>query len=152
LQLPAGNRAPVLEAIDRNAASLSNEPALSIRRITNDRLEIVVPSDTAESTGVIYAAVFDAQQFTRVRGGENRGRTLSNINVVKRLISLAPYSGDLTTFNFALSDLDALPSDGVAVFIQRNKVGQIVSVAAVAPRPMASAQAKLTSENQMALR
>ena len=149
---PGGQRPSIIEAIDKKASTLADQPPVSIRRIANDRVEIVVPAMRYAPRGTVYAAVYDSQKYTRVRGGENRGRTLSNINVVKRLIALAPYTGNSQTFTFAVSDLDASRSDGIAVFIQAEKVGRILSAAAVAPRSVPSAQVTLMQERQPTLR
>lgn len=148
---PGGQRLAVNDAIDQTAPKMDH-PGLTIRRMANDRIEITVSAVTNTSHGTVYAAVYDSQKYTRVRGGENRGRTLSNINVVKRLVALAPYSGKAQKFGFALSDLDAFRSDGVAVFIQAEKVGRILSVANLSPRAVPTAQVTLMQLKQPTLR
>lgn len=148
---PGGQRLAINDAIDQTASG-AGHPELSIRRMANDRVEITVSAVNNAPHGTVYAAVYDSQKYTRVRGGENRGRTLSNINVVKRLVALAPYSGKAQKFGFSVSDLDALRSDGIAVFIQAEKVGRVLSVANLSPSAVPSAQVSLTQLRQPTLR
>jgi hypothetical protein len=148
---PGGQRLAINDAIAQTTSGVGH-PELSIRRMANDRVEITVSAVNNASHGTVYAAVYDSQKYTRVRGGENRGRTLSNINVVKRLVALAPYSGKAQKFGFAVSDLDALRSDGIAVFIQAEKVGRVLSVANLSPRAVPSVQVTLTQLRQPTLR
>lgn len=148
---PGGQRLAINDAIDQTESGVGY-PELSIRRMANDRVEIAVPAMSRAPHGTVYVAVYGSQKYTRVRGGENRGRTLSNINVVKRLVALAPYSGKAQKFAFAVSDLDALRSDGIAVFIQAEKVGRVLSVANLPPRAVPSAQVTLTRAGQSTLR
>lgn len=150
--VPGGQRPLVNDAIDRAASEQSRLPTVAVDRIANDRIRVSVPSMRGRQTGTVYAAVYNSQDFTRVRGGENRGRTLSNINVVKRLIALAPYSGNAQSFTFSLSDLDASSSDGVAVFVQTDKVGRVLSAASVVPRAIPSAQVTLSQSEPRTLR
>lgn len=150
--VPGGQRPLINDAIERAASQPSSLPALGVVRIANDRIKVSVPPTDGSQTGTVYAAVYDAKKFTRVRGGENRGRTLSNINVVKRLIALAPYSGEAQSFTFSLSDLDASSSDGVAVFVQADKVGRILSAASVVPRAIPAAQVTLSQTERRTLR
>ncbi len=150
--VPGGQRPSINEAIEQAASEQSSFLTLAIGRIANERIRVSVPSKRGDHSGTVYAAVYNSQSFTRVRGGENRGRTLSNINVVKRLVALAPYTGKAQSFTFSLSDLDALPSDGVAVFIQADKVGRILSAASIVPRAIPSAQVTLSQAEQPMLR
>lgn len=150
---PGGQRQTIIDAIDQTSSLQSDQPTLSIRRLANDRVEIKTPALSYGRQGTLYAAVYDSQNYTRVRGGENRGRTLSNVNVVKRLIAVSPYVGQPQTFTLALSDLDAMRSDGVAIFIQVEKAGRVLSAAAVPPRPSSAAQqVKLSLAEQPTLR
>ena len=150
--VPGGQRPSINDAIRRASSEQSEFPALDVRRIVNDRIKVTVPQSDSGQTGTVYAAVYNSQKFTRVRGGENRGRTLSNINVVKRLIALAPYSGRAQSFTFSLSDLDATSSDGVAVFVQADKVGRVLSAASVVPRAIPSAQVTLSQTDRRTVR
>ncbi|MBT4738847.1 MAG: DUF1223 domain-containing protein, partial [Rhodospirillaceae bacterium] len=150
--VPGGQRPLVNDAINRAASEQLSLPTVAVGRIANDRIRVSVPAMRRGQTGTVYAAVYNSQKFTRVRGGENRGRTLSNINVVKRLIALAPYAGKAQSFTFSLSDLDASSSDGVAVFVQADKVGRILSAASVVPRAIPAAQVTLSQSERRMLR
>lgn len=149
---PGGQRAAVKGAIEKipNAKDVGWSPVL--RRAANGRVEIEVPAVERFSDSTLYLAVYHTQKTTRVKGGENRGRTLKNANIVKRLIALAPYTGTAQVYTFARTDLDATPSDGIAVFIQAESDGSILSAAALAGRTAPAAQAKLIQTPASTLR
>lgn len=150
--LPGGQRSAVMEAIEKSPAPVSQGAAPLILEKANDRIEITLPASSATADSTLYLAVYHTQQTTRIRGGENRGRTLRNANIVKRLISLANLSGEALSFNFARSDLDALPSDGIAVFVQSDTNGMISAASALAGYALPSAQAKLAEVSRSTVR
>lgn len=150
--VPGGQRSAVMDAIEQSPAPVTDSLAPSLRSLANDRVEIEIPASSDFASGTVYLAVYHSQQTTRIHGGENRGRTLKNTNIVKRLISLAAYSGEFQVFNFARADLDALPSDGLAVFLQSRDAGVILAAAALPGRALPSAQAQLSVPRSSALR
>ena len=130
---PGGQRSAILNAIDDRNTDNSIRPPLVLNLTDDGHIRIVVSQSDHHVSGSLYAAVFNLSEITRVRGGENRGRTLTNINIVRRLIKFAPYQGQDAAFLFSLNDLDATPTDGIAVFIQTDGHGPILATAAVAP-------------------
>lgn len=150
--LPGGQRSAVFGAIEKSPAPASDGVAPLIRSQANDRIEITLPAESSFADSTLYLAVYHAQQTTRIQGGENRGRTLRNANIVKRLISLAAYAGESQSFNFARIDLDASPSDGLAVFVQSDIDGTILAASNLPGRAVPSAQANLLERRASALR
>lgn len=150
--VPGGQRTAVMNAIEQSPTLAAHNPMPSMQTLANDRLEIEVPAASRFAGGTLYVAVYHSQQTTRIQGGENRGRTLRNTNIVKRLISLSVHTGAAQSYNFARADLDALPSDGIAVFIQSAKDGAVLAAAALPGRAMPSAQAQLSLPRSSALR
>lgn len=138
---PGGQRDAIL-----NAISMTNEraddipPEIILQRKSADRILIDVVSVSVPESAGLYVAVFRSSQTTRVKGGENRGRTLRNVNVVKRLVQLSSnLTGDMV-FDVALSDIGAHPSDGLAVFIQSAEMGKVQTAVTLPPRPAARSQ------------
>lgn len=150
--VPGGQRSAVMNAIEQSPTPAAQDVAPAMRALANDRVEIAVPAALDFAGGALYLAVYHSQQTTRIHGGENRGRTLRNTNIVKRLIALSVHSGASQSFNFARADLDALPSDGIAVFIQSATDGSILAAAALPGRVLPSAQAQLSLPQSSALR
>ena len=149
--VPGGQRDAVLEAIKETTNLDIREPKLSLSRLENERIAISVSAEPNTDRATLYAAVFNSQQITRVKGGENRGRILKNVNVVKRLIPISTYTGGEQNFTFTLSDLDASPYDGVAVFLQADNFGPVLVASALTPRPIQSAQAESSDSGTAAL-
>lgn len=149
---PGGQRAAVMGAIDKGPGPGSDSRAPIITPTTNGRVAIAVPAVNQFADSTLYVAVYYSHQTTRVQGGENRGRILKHANIVKRLIALAPYAGEAQSYDFARADLDAAPSDGIAVFIQSDIGGSILSAAALPGRSLPAAQAKLTQGQVSAVR
>ena len=70
------------------------------------------------------------------------------MNIVKRLVRLTPnITGDLELL-VPLADLDASSADGIAVFVQRDRIGPVVAAVALPPRPGTGMQVSLNSVDQ----
>lgn len=138
---PGGRKADILNAIEatKNDEAL---PVLTLERDGANSVAVAASSSDSVKSGDLYIAVFNANTVTRVRGGENRGRTLTNVNVVRRLIRVAAYNGEEAAFQFSLNDLDAQRTDGIAVFVQADAYGPVVS--AIALRPLAQAETRVS--------
>lgn len=149
--VPGGQRAAVLSAIKKSPAEANHTLMPLLKSIAPSRVEVHVPAVTKFTRGTVYLVVYNSHQTTRIQGGENRGRTLRNANVVTRLISLASYEGTAQSFSFARDDLDASSSDGIAVFIQSDD-GTILAAAALPGKARPSSQAKLVQSTSSTLR
>jgi hypothetical protein len=64
--------------------------------------------------GRVWGVVYDLRHETKVRRGENAGRTLVNVNIVRSIDALGSWSGAASTISHALPE----PGTGMAVFIQ----------------------------------
>jgi len=108
----SGNkRRDVISAIERQ---LSNQSKISVQA-TPASLDIVGP-DQRENLDV-YRVSYHREITTKIRRGENRGKTLTDYNIVSDLERLGNWSGGATSFDFPQSGLDS--NQGHAVFIQR---------------------------------
>lgn len=138
---PGAQRDTILNAISLNEQNTNSaRPEIVLRRLSDDRLSIEVSKADRHYPAELIAAVFRSNQMTRVKGGENRGRTLKNVNVVRRLVRLSPdIDGDLA-LNVSLAEIGAHPSDGIAVFVQSREMGRVVTAVMLAPRPVAGSQ------------
>jgi hypothetical protein len=95
---------------------------------------VSVPTGTALPKADLYAALIEPMASTQVRAGENGGRTLHHISVVRRLERI----GDLNSLSrkplpFSL-DLPKEEAEGlqIVVFAQRDGQGEVLAVAASA--------------------
>ena len=76
-------------------------------------------------------AVFDARHDTKIKRGENSGRTLSYYNVVRAMTRIGTWSGKPLDITIKDSDMPADGRDGCAVIVQSIKTGRILGVARV---------------------
>lgn len=82
------------------------------------------------ATATVYAMQFTPYHKTTVRAGENRGRSIENINNVTRITTLG--SWDKSGSRFAIP-LEGVGSDGIAVIVQAEKQGRIIGAARYQP-------------------
>ena len=129
---PGGQRSAI-ETVIENQTSAEALLILSITSDDGSRVVVNASDSKLVSASSLYLAVFSSSEITRIRGGENRGLTLTNVDVVRRLIKISPYDGRSATFQFSLNDLDAAPADGVAVFVQSELNGSIIAASVLMP-------------------
>ena len=83
----------------------------------------------------VWLAQYRERETTRVRGGENHGKTLTNSHVVTRLERIGEWSGGEATLS---APVTLAPGDGCAVIVQGADQGPIVGAAAC-PKTLAPA-------------
>lgn len=116
----------VLEAIAK--APPPEAVSVTIRRRGADQLAISVGAASLAEPVDLWLAVFDGRRAVEVEGGENSGRSLSYINVVRGLKQIGTWHGE------AIDLLVSAPSDdtGVgncAVLVQERNGGRILAAA-----------------------
>jgi hypothetical protein len=95
-------------------------PAVSAER-SSGQLHVRVGAGVGE--GTVWLVRFDPEQVTRVERGENGGRTLRNVNVVRAMTKLGSWHGEPL-------DLRAeAPPGGCAVIVQEDGPGRVAGAA-----------------------
>jgi len=96
---------------------------------------LTVKVDSAENehaAGEIWLCPLTKAVQVAIGRGENRGRTLTYHNVVRRWLKLGDWAGTTATFSVPLSDIKADDIDAVAVMVQEgthDKPGAILGAA-----------------------
>ncbi len=119
----------IARAAKHHAATPDQRPVI---RYVDDQVKIDGGSDLRAT---VWLAVFDAQHETAVERGENAGRRLNNVNVVKEWRELGHYAGQPLSIVLDLDDL-AVGQQGCAVLVQRetaNGLGPVVSAVVLDP-------------------
>ena len=109
----------------------SKRVAVKISRAEDGIRIKIAGADTTEEAAV-WLAVFDNKHETRIRRGENGGRTLSYYNVVRGMKRIGTWKGqplDIPTRNIDMSTEDR---DGCAVILQSLSTGRILGAAKLA--------------------
>ncbi|MDV7339953.1 DUF1223 domain-containing protein [Terasakiella sp. A23] len=108
----SGNsRRNVVRAIEKELSKASD---LDIRAADG----VIAVSGPAQNQNIhVYRVSFIKEEKTKVRRGENRGKTLTDYNIVSDLVHVGNWRGGDQTFTYDVADLD--PNHGHAIFLQR---------------------------------
>ncbi len=119
-------RGAVLDGIARARDATPDVPvALSG---TAGGLRVRLPAVDGLGRAEVLAVMFDETHRTRVRRGENRGRVLTNINVVRALMPIGVWDGGAAEF-VVPADWLADRGDACAVLVQEAGQGRILGAA-----------------------
>jgi len=92
-------------------------------------ISIVMPAFQAAQPCDVWLVTYDPEHETKVQRGENRGRDLTNYNVVRSLALLAKWDGTPTELSVPADRLGA--AKGIAVLVQHPDLGPIFGAAAL---------------------
>jgi hypothetical protein len=110
-----------------NAASAQNHSPLSVPvkvTVADQRVSVTVPSRDETAGGEIWLCPVMAQVSVGIARGENRGRTITYTNVVRRWIKLGTWNGKSETFTVPIDAIKFDGVDAVAVILQNGSSTQ----------------------------
>jgi hypothetical protein len=91
---------------------------VSMARV-GDKLTVTVPaSENEKGEAEVWLCPITKSVPVSIGRGENRGRTLTYTNVVRRWIKLGDWSGKAETFNVSINKIQTGNIDSVAVMVQ----------------------------------
>lgn len=79
----------------------------------------------------VWVALYDREHTTKVKAGENSGRDVTNVNVVRVFQRVAGWSGRELNLNLPLVALGSKGRDGCAIVVQQKGFGAILGVKAI---------------------
>jgi hypothetical protein len=121
-QFVGSDKATMSTAIARARAAIARDGATPVSVSTsNGMVSVHVGSGTGN--GTVWLFGFDPEHTTRVRGGENGGATLTEVNVVRSVTSLGAWNGQPSD-----RSIKAPPGLRFAALVQRAD-GTILGVA-----------------------
>jgi hypothetical protein len=130
----ASDQSVVERLIARAAKSqMAGGIALKVTRNASGVVRIGVPAavkPTAE-TAVVWLIGYDSRRVVRVMRGENKGRTITYTNVVRRIHPIGHWSGEAEFIT--LSPVDLKGSDRALVLVQIAGAGRIIGCAKLPP-------------------
>jgi hypothetical protein len=110
------------------AQSYSNAAPLSVPielNVTGERVSVKIPaSKEAAGGGEIWLCPVTASVSVGIGRGENRGRTITYTNVVRKWIKLGSWSGKGETFTLPVDAIKFDNIDAVAVILQNGSAAQ----------------------------
>jgi hypothetical protein len=105
----------------QQAGTLSLPVAVSVE---GGHVDVKVPASTdVRAKGEIWLCALAANIPIAIGRGENRGRTITYHNVVRRWMKLGQWNGTARSVSVPLSDLEAENANSVAVLVQAGEDG-----------------------------
>ncbi len=104
--------------------------ALDLVRRTDGALSIAIPAGAYKAPATVWMALFEREVETVITAGDNAGRTMRSINVVRRLLPLGKWEGEALEIPVGVGDDEPIGYDGCAVFVQVDPIGPILGAAA----------------------
>ncbi|MGI9520038.1 MAG: DUF1223 domain-containing protein [Hyphomicrobiaceae bacterium] len=114
-------------AIDRSKSYLSDTRVPLDVRINSGKLTIEVGEAIVDQSATIWLASVRSKVTVPVRRGENRGRTLTYHNVVRKVTPVGMWSGARTVIQLKNEDVLDSQADTCAILVQMGKSGPIVA-------------------------
>jgi hypothetical protein len=116
LQALGSNRGDIEQAVTQKAQALSVPVQLAFG---DDRLTVTVPKGNAEAaSGEVWLCPVSRAVPVGIGRGENRGRTITYTNVVRRWIRLGAWTGKSESFSVPVDAIKSNGVDAVAVIVQ----------------------------------
>ena len=120
-------------AVDRAIAEVQAEmPArldIALSVTADGAMRVSVPGAQFDGAATVWLARFDKEHVTDIERGENGGRTLRNINVVREMRAIGVWNGTPLDIDLPMSTLiasDGAGNDGCVVIVQKDGYGQVL--------------------------
>jgi hypothetical protein len=126
IEFPGQTEPEALRAVAASGSGGAASPRIILRRSRNDDIGVEIDEGPVAPGASVFGAVYGAPGTTKVRRGENAGRALTNVNMVRALETLSPYSGAKIALDWRPDLTDAA---GVAVWIQPKDLGPVIAAA-----------------------
>lgn len=133
LEVTGSDATAVLAGIKQ--AALAPKVPIGLSWNSAGDLIISVSGSAQPALAAIWLALFDGKIETRVRRGENRGRTITNYNVVRDFQKIGDWNGRPKTLTIAAAKLQRHKGRSCAVFLQSEMKGPILGAAAIQLEP-----------------
>lgn len=120
-----------VKGLVQQASAAPNVPIDIVRNDTGG-LTVTVFAGKQPAQAAVWIALFDKEHVTKVKRGENRGRTIHNYNVVKHFEKIGEWRGDKIVLTIPAALLKTHKGDGCAILLQSATKGPILGAAAIA--------------------
>jgi len=121
-------------------ASMAASTDIRLKRLVDGGLDIKVSAADQPVDAAVWIAIFDPVHETKIRRGENRGRTIKNYNVVREFKKIGSWRGGKLALTVPASELKSHMGRGCAVFLQNENKGPILGAAMISLAPQVSSR------------
>jgi hypothetical protein len=126
-EMVGSKRSKVLQSIDNQLKNTFQNQITLAKKIENNKISIQYQLNTVDKNWVLNVALTESKISTKVKHGENGGRTLRHDNVVRVFKTLPIQAKGIVDFDRPQS----LDNVSVVAFLQEINVGKIVSAAKI---------------------
>jgi hypothetical protein len=130
VHVTGSDRPAVFERIERFKST--DRVPVTLGRDASGRLAVSIAQASEQTEAAVWMVVYDDAHATKVRRGENRGRTLIDRNVVRGLRRIGTWTGKAMSLKVELSGITMDPGDGCAVILQSIATGHVLGAAKLA--------------------
>ncbi len=131
LDAVGSRRGAVDRAIDKVRAAMPSGLDIVLSKLPDHGMRISLPGAPFDGVATVWLARYDNEHVTNIERGENSGRTLRNINVVRELRRIGRWDGLPLDIDLPLSALiasDGAGNDGCVVIVQKDGYGRVLGV------------------------
>ena len=104
-------------------------PNVTLSRREDGSVALSVAASATAAPATLWLVRFDREHETKVARGENGGRTLRNVRVVRAIDEIGTWSGDALELTLAQERLRGAGDGGCAVLVQAADAGPILGAA-----------------------
>lgn len=134
IEVNGANEDKIVTAIQKAAASRSLSDVPVRLSFIGGKLIVEVgaaPAGSPEKEATVWLAVMSPKVDVPITRGENRGKTVTYTNVVRELIPLGTWNGDLMTVKLHRDAILPAGTEMCAVLVQDGRGGPIIGAALV---------------------
>ncbi len=129
LDAVGSRKGAVNRAIAEVQATTPARLAIDLSMTADGGMRVSLPGGDFDGNATVWLARFDKEHVTEIERGENSGRTLRNINVVRELREIGQWSGMPLDIDLPMSALiGATGNDGCVIIVQKDGYGQVLGV------------------------
>lgn len=137
------DRSQMGRVIDATTAQLANKWVSTSLGNNGQHLVITLASDPSGSTthnATVWLALFQDNADVPVKRGENNGKTLTYVNVVRDLMPVGMWTGAAKTITLPLHATNLSTGRSAAVLLQESEGGPIIGAATLQPNQATAKQ------------
>ncbi len=127
IEAVGSRRADVGRAIARVEQRSAVRPTVAVERKGPRRYTVAVAGKTGAPPAAVWLVRFKRNVTTKVRSGENKGKTLTSRHIVSSVEKIGDWAGRPLSLDIALPGLGA--GEGCAVLVQSPRPGPILGAA-----------------------
>jgi hypothetical protein len=109
-------------------------------RPDNGGMVVIAAGQAPKAGATVWQAIYDEDRETEVKRGENAGRTIRNVNVVRSFERLGTWTGERLEIPLNLTNAAARGRYGCAIIVQEGRSGPVIGAAVLMLDTLSQAQ------------